>query len=199
VISRLHGSLLEKSAGEAVVDVAGVGYKVFIPVSTFYRLGDAGATVTLLTHTHVREDTLSLYGFCTSLERRLFERLIEVAGVGPKLALSILSGAEPPDLIEALRHGDVARLTRIPGVGRKTAERLILELREKLKAFPADAPPSDAPPTGTDPAEDLHSALANLGYSRQEAEKAIGRARQEGGDPAFEDLLRRALRVLSGR
>lgn len=199
MISRLQGNLLEKRTGEAVVDVSGVGYKVFIPVSTFYRLGDPGATAILLIHTHVREDALSLYGFCTALERALFERLIEVAGVGPKLALSILSGAEPPDLIEALRHGDVPRLTRIPGVGRKTAERLILELREKLKSFAADVPHLDAAPTTPDPAEDLHSALANLGYSRQEAEKAINRARQEGGDPAFEDLLRRALRVLSGR
>jgi Holliday junction DNA helicase RuvA len=198
VIAHLSGRLLSKSPQEAVLDVHGVGYRVFIPVSTFYRLGDEGTPVSLLIHTHVREDALSLFGFESLGERALFERLIDVAGIGPKLALNILSGIEAPDLLEALRNGDIPRLTRIPGVGKKTGERLVLELKDKLPSLGAAIrPPSAAAPPPLK--EDLLSALANLGYSRGEAEKGVDRALGEDEDGRFEDLLRRALRILSGR
>jgi Holliday junction DNA helicase RuvA len=174
-----------------------VGYRVQIPVSTFYRLGDEGEEVQLRVHTHVREDQIALFGFATAGEHGLFERLIAVSGVGPRLAINILSGIEAPELTAALRGSDVARLTRIPGVGRKTAERLVVELKDKM------------PPAGVEEAAgataagglkaDLLSALANLGYSRPEAERGVDRALKEDGAGRFEDLLRRALRVLSGR
>jgi holliday junction DNA helicase RuvA len=197
VIAHLSGRLLRKSPQEAIVDVQGVGYRVFIPVSTFYRLGDEGAPVSLLIHTHVREDALSLFGFESQGERTLFERLIDVAGIGPKLALNILSGIEAPELVEALRSADLARLTRIPGVGKKTAERLVLELKDKLPVLGGAAP---APTIAPQPVkEDLVSALANLGYSRAEAEKAVDPALREDEHGRFEDLLRRSLRILSGR
>ncbi len=133
MIAQIHGRLLRKGPQEAIVDVGGVGYRLTIPLSTFYRVGEPGAEVTLLTHTHVREDTLALFGFLTAVEQALFERLIAVSGVGPKLAVSVLSGIEAPELVAALRSGDVARLTRIPGVGKKTAERLVVELKDKMK------------------------------------------------------------------
>jgi Holliday junction DNA helicase RuvA len=198
VIGQLRGQILRKSPQEVLLDVGGVGYRVLIPVSTFYRLGEAGASVDLRVHTHVREDALALYGFLSESEQALFERLIEVAGVGPKLAINILSGIEAPELVAALREADVARLTRIPGVGKKTAERLVLELREKVSALAAaDAAPAAAAPGGMK--QDLLSALVHLGYSRPEAEKGAERALREDADGRFEDLLRRALRVLSGR
>jgi Holliday junction DNA helicase RuvA len=198
VIAHLSGRLLRKSPQEAVVDVQGVGYRVFIPVSTFYRLGDEGTPVSLLIHTHVREDALSLFGFESSGERVLFEKLIEVAGIGPKLALNILSGIEAPELIEAIRSQDLARLTRTPGVGKKTAERLVLELKDKLPALALAGQVTVA--TSPSPAkEDLLSALANLGYSRGEAEKGVDRALRDDEHGRFEDLLRRSLRILSGR
>ena len=136
MIAQLRGCLLRKEPQEAVVDVGGVGYRVTIPLSTFYRLGEAGSEVTLLTHTHVREDALALFGFLTAVEQALFERLIAVSGVGPKLAVSVLSGIEAPELVAALRSSDVARLTRIPGVGKKTAERLVVELKDKMQDLP---------------------------------------------------------------
>jgi Holliday junction DNA helicase RuvA len=200
MIAHLEGRLLRKSPQEVVVDVRGVGYRVSIPVSTFYRLGDEGTAVSLLIHTHVREDALALFGFQSPREQALFERLIDVSGIGPRLALTILSGIETPELVEALKTGDVARLTRIPGVGRKTAERLVLELKDKLADLTASVPegsPAASPPSPAK--EDLASALANLGYSRPEAEKAADRALREDGGARFEDLLRRALQVLSGR
>jgi Holliday junction DNA helicase RuvA len=198
VIGQLRGQILRKSPQEVLLDVGGVGYRVLIPVSTFYRLGEAGASVDLRVHTHVREDALALYGFASDSEQALFERLIEVAGVGPKLAINILSGIEAPELVAALREADVARLTRIPGVGKKTAERLVLELREKMPALAAgEAAPVAAAPAGMK--QDLLSALVHLGYSRGEAEKGAERALREGADGRFEDLLRRSLRVLSGR
>ena len=198
MIAHLHGRLLRKGTQEAIVDVSGVGYRVAIPVSTFYRLGDEGADVSLLIHTHVREDTLALYGFLTDTEQALFERLISVSGVGPKVALGILSGIEAPDLVEALRTGDLARLTRIPGVGKKTAERLVLELKDKMPAI-ALATAEARPASPASPKEDLVSALVHLGYSRPEAERGAQRALGEAGDGRFEDLLRRTLQVLSGR
>jgi Holliday junction DNA helicase RuvA len=197
VIAHLRGRLLRKDTQEAVVDVGGVGYRVTIPLSTFYRLGGDGDEVSLLTYTHVREDALALYGFLTGREQALFERLIAVSGVGPKLAVNILSGIEAPELVEALRTSDVTRLTRIPGVGKKTAERLVLELKDKMEGLgaPAEAPTA---PRGA-PKDDLLSALVHLGYSRPEAERAADRALREDGSGTFEDLLRRTLRLLSGR
>jgi holliday junction DNA helicase RuvA len=200
MIGHLEGRLFRKTPQEVVVDVAGVGYRVAIPVSTFYRLGEEGTSVRLLIHTHVREDALALFGFESQREQALFEHLIDISGIGPKLALTILSGIEPPDLVEAVRSSDIGRLTRIPGVGRKTAERLALELKDKLSAFAGPAAPAAAGAGPSSPAkDDLLSALANLGYSRPEAEKAADRAVREGGPARFEDFLRRALQILSGR
>jgi len=197
LIAHLAGRLLEKGPQDVIVDVGGVGYRVMIPVSTFYRLGDEGSDVRLRIHTHVREDILQLYGFGTAREQRLFEKLISVSGVGPRLALAILSGIEPPDLVAALRGGDIARLNRIPGVGKKTAERLILELKDKVEPEPDEeaAAPPETPPG---PGEDLVLALLHLGYTRQDAERGAERALREGPDDRFEDLLRRALQLLSG-
>jgi Holliday junction DNA helicase RuvA len=198
VIAQVRGRLVRKEPQEAIVDVGGVGYRVAIPLSTFYRIGEAGDEVTLLTHTHVREDTLALFGFLTSGEQALFERLIAVSGVGPKLALSILSGIEAPDLVAALRSSDVARLTRIPGVGKKTAERLVLELKDKVQGLAAT---EEAAPAGPPSAskEDLVSALVHLGYSRPEAERGVDRALEQDATGRFEDLLRLSLRTVSGR
>ncbi len=197
MIAQVHGRLLRKGPQEAVVDVGGVGYRVTIPLSTFYRIGEPGEEVTLLTHTHVREDALALFGFLTAAEQALFERLIEVSGVGPKLAVAILSGIEAPDLVAALRSSDVVRLTRIPGVGKKTAERLVLELKDKVQGLAATEEPTPAAAAGS-AKEDLVSALLHLGYSRPEAERGVDRALKEG-EGRFEDLLRRTLRILSGR
>jgi Holliday junction DNA helicase RuvA len=198
MIAHLRGEILRKSPQEVVVDVAGVGYRVLIPVSTFYKLGPEGDAVRLLVHTHVREDTLALFGFATRGEQALFERLIEVAGVGPKLAVNILSGIEAGELADALRAADVARLTRIPGVGKKTAERLVVELKDKMPKLAAAAEAEEATAAGG-LQEDLASTLVNLGYSRAEAEKGAERALREDGSGRFEDLLRRALRALSVR
>jgi Holliday junction DNA helicase RuvA len=197
MIAHLRGEILRKSPQEVVVDVGGVGYRVLIPVSTFYKLGAEGEAAQLLVHTHVREDALALFGFASRGEQALFERLIEVAGVGPKLAVNILSGIEAGELADALRTSDVARLTRIPGVGKKTAERLVVELKDKMPVAAAAPGRSEAPGGGLK--DDLASTLVNLGYSRVEAEKGAERAVREDGGARFEDLLRRALRVLSGR
>lgn len=196
MIAHLKGRVLRKSPQEVIVDVAGVGYRVSIPVSTFYRLGDEGAEVSLRVHTHVREDALALFGFLTGHEQDLFERLIQVAGVGPKLAVNILSGIEAAELAAALRGSDIARLTRVPGVGKKTAERLILELKDKMPPVPEA--PSEAEAEPATPKEDLLSALAHLGYSRVEAERGVDRALRDDGTGRFEDLLRRALQIVSG-
>ena len=197
MIAELRGAILRKGPQEAVIDVGGVGYRVIIPLSTFYRLGEPGTQVRLLTHTHVREDALALFGFLTATEQVLFERLIAISGVGPKLAVSILSGIEAPDLVAALRSSDVARLTRIPGVGKKTAERLVLELKDKVQGLSATEGPAPGP--AASPKEDLVSALVHLGYSRPEAERGVDRALKDGGEGRFEELLRRTLRILSGR
>jgi Holliday junction DNA helicase RuvA len=198
LIAHLAGRLLEKGPQAVIVDVGGVGYRVMIPVSTFYRLGDEGGEVRLRVHTHVREDILQLYGFGTAREQRLFEKLIGVSGVGPRLALAILSGIEPPDLVAALRGGDVARLNRIPGVGKKTAERLVLELKDKVQPEPADGEGAPPPEAEAGPGQDLVFALLHLGYTRQDAERGAERALREGASDRFEDLLRRALQLLSG-
>ncbi len=198
MIAHLTGRVLRKSPQDVVLDVTGVGYKVLIPVSTFYRLPEEGGEASLRIHTHVREDALLLFGFESAAEQSLFERLIEVAGVGPKLALNVLSGIEAADLVAALRSSDLARLTRIPGVGKKTAERLVLELKDKMPVVVEPQETREASPPGSIK-EDLLSALGNLGYSRGEMERGVDRALKEEPEGRFEDLLRRSLRVLSGR
>jgi holliday junction DNA helicase RuvA len=198
MIARLRGQIVRKSVQDALIDVGGVGYRVIIPLSTFYRLGADGELATLLIHTHVREDALSLFGFLTGDEQFLFERLISVSGVGPKLAINILSGIDAAELRAALRGSDVARLTRVPGVGKKTAERLVLELKDKLPAIDT-ATTEDLPTASGSIKDDLLSALANLGYSRPEAERSIDRAVRAAEGAPFEDLLRRTLQILSGR
>ena len=196
MISLLRGTIVEKTPGRTIVDVNGVGYDVVVPLSTFYVLGDAGAAATLRIHTHVREDVIALYGFATPLEQDLFERLIAISGVGPKLALAVLSGIEPAELIRAVRTHDVARLTGIPGIGKKTAERIALELKDRLPAAAA-AGQTVAPAAPEDELRaDLLSALLNLGYQRQPAEKAIEKALKDKPDAGLEQALRATLRVL---
>jgi Holliday junction DNA helicase RuvA len=197
MIAHLRGRVLRKSPQEVVVDVGGVGYRVAIPVSTFYRLGEEGTDVSLRVHTQVREDALALFGFFTAHEQDLFERLIQVAGVGPKLAVNILSGIEAAELAAALRESDIARLTRVPGVGKKTAERLVVELKDKMPPAVAAAEEQEAAGPAT-PKEDLLSALAHLGYSRGEAERGVDRALRDDPEARFEDLLRRSLQNVSG-
>jgi Holliday junction DNA helicase RuvA len=198
VIALLRGSLIEKHPSRVVVDVGGVGYDVQVPLSTFYGLGDAGATVVLRIHTHVREDLIALYGFSTMLEQALFERLIAISGIGPKLGLAVLSGIEPSDLIRAIRTQDVARLTKIPGVGKKTAERIGLELKDRLPqvAILAAEPAPGAGRLEDQLRDDLLSALVNLGYQSASAEKAIDRVIKASPDAAFEQALRDALRSM---
>ena len=195
MIAHLTGTLIEKRVPRLVVDVGGVGYDVHVPLSTYYAVGDAGARVALRVHTHVREDAIQLFGFAAPLELALFERLIAVSGIGPKLALAVLSGIEPADLVRAIRQADLGRLTSIPGVGKKTAERIVIELRDRLPAGPAD---EVAPAGGADAdvREDLLSALGNLGYQRAAAEKAADRALARATDRTFEPLLRDALKEL---
>jgi Holliday junction DNA helicase RuvA len=197
MIALLRGTLLEKHPSRIVVDVAGVGYDVQVPLSTFYGLGDPGATVSLRIHTHVREDAIALFGFSTPLEQDLFERLISISGIGPKLALAVLSGIEPADLIRAIRVQDVARLTKIPGIGKKTAERIGLELKDRLPVAPHTAEPSPPGGGGDDQfRDDLLSALVNLGYQRPAAEKAIDKILKSGEGIGFEQALRDVLRSM---
>jgi Holliday junction DNA helicase RuvA len=190
MIAYLRGRLLEKRPNQVIVDVNGVGYDIQIPVSTFSRLGDSGAEVKLYIYTHVREDTLALYGFLASKDKILFERLISVSGIGPRLAITLLSGMDTEELSTALRRGEVQRLIRVPGVGRKTAERLILELRDKLG--PVDA--ATRAPAGID--EEVISALLNLGCARPAAEAAVDKARKNGAPEDFEPLFRAALSLV---
>jgi Holliday junction DNA helicase RuvA len=199
VIAQLRGRILEKHPNRVIVDVHGVGYDVFVPLSTFYGLGDAGAEITLRTHTHVREDALALYGFATLLEQELFERLIGVSGIGPRVALAVLSGIEPLELIRAIERGDIARLTAIPGVGKKTSERIVLELKDRLPRpqVAAVAVGGDSPSGASDLRDDLLSALVNLGYHRPLAEKAVASAITMVPDGGFERTLKQALRELA--
>jgi Holliday junction DNA helicase RuvA len=196
MIGLLRGQLAEKHPNQVLVDVGGVGYLVFIPLSTFYALGDLRADTTLLIHTHVREDALSLYGFLTAREKHLFELLISASGVGPSLALKILSGMSTDDLVPAIRGGDLPKLTLIPGVGRKTAERIVLELRDKLSAVEVPVPEIADAMGRTQLEADVISALDNLGYDRRAAEKAVAAA-VSGGDANFEAVLRATLQQLS--
>jgi Holliday junction DNA helicase RuvA len=199
MIGSLRGRLIDKSPNRIIVDVQGVGYEVHIPLSTYYDLGADGGDVSLRIHTHVREDALQLYGFLTDLERQMFERLISVSGIGPRLAIAVLSGLETRDLVAAVQRADVARLTTIPGVGRKTAERIVLELKDRLAQLAAPVAGA-ALPASSEPERiraDLLSALQNLGYHRPQAENAVDAVRASSPDAAFETALRMALRELA--
>jgi Holliday junction DNA helicase RuvA len=197
VIAHLAGTLLEKHLQRLVVDVGGVGYDVQVPLSTFYAAGDAGDRVTLRIHTHVREDAIQLFGFLTPLELQLFQRLIAVSGIGPRVALGVLSGIEPADLLRAIREADVARLTRIPGVGRKTAERLVVELRDRLPREGEGDEPAEVEPGG-DVRDDVLSALVNLGYQRSTVEKTVDKVLRAESERDFEPLLRAVLKAMAG-
>ena len=197
MIAQLRGAIVEKHPSRLIVETGGVGYDVQVPLSTFYALGEPGTPVTLRIHTHVREDVIALYGFATSLEQSLFERLITISGIGPKLALAVLSGIEPAELVKAIRLQDVARLTAIPGIGKKTAERIGLELKDRLPAaLQAIGQAGAAPAPGDQLRDDLLSALLNLGYQRGVAEKAIDRTLKDSASAGFEQALRDVLRGL---
>ena len=190
--------LAGKRPNQVLVDVGGVGYLVQVPLSTFAALGELHTEVTLLIHTHVREDALLLYGFATLLEQDLFERLIGVSGIGPKLALGVLSGIEPPELVRAIERGDVGRLTAIPGVGKKTSERIVLELKDRLPSVRIAAVAIGGEASGAPLLrDDLLSALMNLGYHRPLAEKALDAAIKSTPDGSFERTLKQALRELA--
>lgn len=197
MIARLRGNLLEKGADRIVVDVGGVGYEVTIPFSTYYELPDVGQQVTLHIHTHVREDALSLFGFHTQKEKEIFQQLILIAGIGPRLAVTILSGLPIDELLQAIVAGDVARLCSIPGVGKKTAERVVLELRERLGSL-VEGVPGGGQMVADPVARDVSSALINLGYPRSKAESVVSRLLREGTWDSFEALLKGALKELAG-
>ena len=200
MIAFLRGRVLEKYPNRLIVDVAGVGYDLAVPLSTFYTAGEPGAEIALRVHTHVREDQLALFGFATALEQATFERLISVSGIGPKLALSVLSGMEPRDLVGTIQRGDVAGLTRIPGVGKKTAERIVVELRDRLpKAVAGTDVGTRAPEPADALREDLISALTNLGYHRQAIDGVMEKVRgaADAPPPTFEAALRAVLKELS--
>ena len=205
MIAHLSGTLLSKQATTVVVDVGGVGYEVTIPLSTFYELEDVGSKVQLRIYTHVREDALQLFGFRTSRERELFMRLISVSGIGPAVGIKLLSGMSADEMIASIRTDNLARLTLIPGVGRKTAERLVVELRDKIALLSSPELEEEfgsASGVPTAPSEeavrsDALSALVNLGYQKSAAEKAITAALGEGGDVSVESILRRTLRRLA--
>jgi Holliday junction DNA helicase RuvA len=195
MIAHLRGTLLAKHPNQAIVETHGVGYDVVISVPTFTEMPAAGAEVALHIHTHVREDALSLYGFLRLAEKHLFEKLLTVSGIGPKLAITILSGMPADEMIGAIRGGDLVRLTRIPGIGKKTAERMVMELRDKLAAATS---PSEMSSVVTSPVEeDVISALVNLGYQRAAADKALLAVRSGNPVQSFEVLFREALRSLS--
>ena len=198
MIAFLRGRILDKHPNLLVVDVQGVGYEVHVPLSTYYDVGDTGGDVALRIYTHVREEALQLYGFLTTVEQQLFERLIAISGIGPKLAISVLSGIEPRELIGAVHRGDIARLTGIPGVGRKTAERIVLELKDRLGHLTPPAGAEERAPavSGERLRDDVLSALRNLGYHRPLAEKAVDATLSSTEAPGFEQALKAALREL---
>ena len=195
MIAHLRGTLLVKHPNQAIVETHGVGYKVTIRVPTFSEMPAAGSEVALHIHTHVREDALSLYGFLRLAEKHLFEKLLTVSGIGPKLAITILSGMPADEMITAIRGSDLARLTRIPGIGKKTAERMVLELRDKLPAEGSGE--MAAVPSRSAVEEDVVSALVNLGYQRPAAEKAVAASMKSGKGESFETMFREALSALS--
>jgi Holliday junction DNA helicase RuvA len=195
MIALLRGTLVEKHPNQVILDVGGVGYDVIVPISTFSKLPEAGAEARLRIHTHVREDMLALYGFLSQDEKNLFEKLIGVSNIGPGLAIKVLSGMDAADLLTAIRRGEIERLVRIPGVGKKTAERIVLELRDKMPA-PAGADNAPAPPALSELDDDVLSALLNLGCARPAAEAAVRKARAGGAPDAFEPLFRKALELV---
>ena len=196
MIGQLRGRLAEKRPNQVLVDVGGVGYLVQVPLSTYGALGELHTEVTLLIHTHVREDALALYGFVSAREKHFFEMLLSASGVGPTLALKILSGMSVEELVPAIRGSDLARLTRIPGVGRKTAERMVVELKDKLESMAVESEkPAPSSPAGIE--ADVVSALVNLGYDGRAAETAVAEAKRPAGTGSFEKLLRGALQSLS--
>lgn len=201
MIAHLTGTILSKQPNAVVIDVNGVGYEVTIPVSTFYELGDIGAQASLRVHTHVREDAIMLFGFRTSREKELFLRLTSVSGIGPKLGITFLSGTSPDDLIAAIRSNDLARLVSIPGVGRKTAERVVIELRDKIGQLALlDSDVSSTPSTAVDvdaTRDDVVAALVSLGYQKALAEKIVARVLEVESDRTIEHVLRQALKLLS--
>ena len=196
MIAQIRGILLEKHPNQALVEAGGVGYDVAIPVSTFTQLPDAGAEVKLRIHTHVREDAFALYGFLTQDEKALFEKLIGVSGIGPTLGIKVLSGIAAADLVNYIRRGEVEKLVRIPGVGKKTAERMVLELRDKLPALAGEPAATPAPDALSDVQQDVLSALLNLGCARPQAEAAVRKATAAGAGADFEPLFRRALELV---
>jgi holliday junction DNA helicase RuvA len=199
MIGHLRGTLLEKQPNEVIIEAAGVGYQVAIPVSTFTSLPNTGTEVRLRIHTIVREDAILLYGFLTADEKALFEKLISVSGVGPKLGITALSGLPVPDLVAAIRSGNVQLLTRVPGIGKKTAERLVVELRDKVDALGTKTAPAGGVAAATALSavdEDVLSALVNLGCPRPAAETAIRKARAAGAGDTFEPLFRKALEMV---
>jgi Holliday junction DNA helicase RuvA len=201
MIGQLKGQLLYKKPNRVHVDVHGVGYEVFIPLTSFYELPETGNEITLKIHTHVREDALILFGFCSLREKDFFLKLISISGVGPKLAIAILSGAQVEELAQAISEGNVARLTAIPGVGRKTAERLVLELKNQITPFllPEQMEAVEKAGKFTELEEDVLSALTNLGYPRAPAEKSLAAVlRSDECERTFEEVLRNTLRRLAG-
>ncbi len=199
MIGYLRGTIFEKTPNEIIVEAAGVGYEVVIPISTYTVLPDTGASVSLRIYTHVREDALTLFGFATPEEKAVFERLISVSGIGPKLAVTVLSGLATAELITAIRTGDVPRLVRIPGVGKKTAERMVLELKDKLAGVEAHVGSDGAVAVG--PAlsileRDVLSALQNLGCSRPAAEEAVRKVKERGAPEEFEPFFRAAMGLM---
>ena len=205
MIAHLSGTLLSKQATSVILDVAGVGYEVSIPLSTFYELEDPGSNIQLRIYTHVREDALQLYGFKTARERELFLRIISVSGIGPKLGITLLSGMSADEMIASIRTNNLAKLTLIPGVGRKTAERLVMELRDKVASLSSAELEEElgakidaaAPPTEDAMRADALSALLNLGYQKNAAEKAVSSALSETGEVSVESILRSSLRKLA--
>jgi Holliday junction DNA helicase RuvA len=191
VIAHLRGKLVEKEPARVVIDVNGVGYEVFVPLSTSSALPDRGNDIAIDIHTHVREDIIALYGFSTRRERAIFEKLMTISGIGPKLAVTILSGGSVDDLVNAIKRSDLPRLTAIPGVGKKTAERIVVELKDKLQEFTVVAPDKSSTEV------DVLSALENLGYSRVLAESAIRRALDGDREAAFDVLFKRSLQILT--
>ncbi len=192
MIAHIRGKLISKHPNQAIVEAAGVGYDVTISVPTFSELPQLGAEISLFIHTHVREDALALFGFLRAQEKQLFEKLLSVSGIGPKLAVTILSGMEAATMVAAIKGNNVAALTRIPGIGKKTAERMVLELRDKLDAFGIAAAVAVTSPVE----EDVVSALVNLGYQRPIAERALARVERSAGE-SFDGLFRKAMAALA--
>ncbi len=198
MIAQIRGLLVQKDPGSVIVEAGGIGYQLFVSLTTFYELPDVRQTVILHTHTHVREDLLQLFGFSTLLEKDLFQILIGVSGIGPKLAMNILSGITPRELLHSLDRRDVDRLLSVPGIGRKTAERMLLDLQEKARKIGSRwALPPQEKPTLEGVAEDVLSALLNLGYKRSQAEKAVESVFQQNPDLSLEKALKASLKILA--